>query len=152
MSSFSIREKIWFDRLVNAERIRKSIKYSHYLKDNKKILQNPEETSDQIFRIGKSLNELKVLREKRSLLQIMQKNKARFNKSALLKPRNRNLFLSNETSRKKPLISWTESISPTRILPKLPKEDLLKISPIKSNPFDQSSTLKTISTKASKNL
>lgn len=73
MAFMQKKEKILIDKYLNADKIRKSIKFDHYLRERSKvnIRDSLEQAGERIFRLEKSLRDIWNIREKRKNLKEM---------------------------------------------------------------------------------
>lgn len=151
MSIIPKREKILFERFMNAEEIRKSKRMQHFLIEKGQInaRDSLERAGEDIVRLEKSLREISKIREKRNLLKEIEKTSIKINQSLVLKKKVRNQILEQEeklnriTRKESPIIQ--ESISNNNELPSLSNSKKFSLStPKKSSDFLSPTYLKKI--------
>lgn len=151
MSIIPKREKILFERFMNAEEIRKSKRMQHFLIEKGQInaRDSLERAGEDIVRLEKSLREISKIREKRNLLKEIEKTSIKINQSLVLKKKVRNQILEQEeklnriTRKGSPIIQ--ESISNNNELPSLSNSKKFSLStPKKSSDFLSPTYLKKI--------
>lgn len=125
MAFIQKKERILIDRLLNADNIRKSIKYNHYLRERSKVnvRESLEQAGERIFRLEKSLRDIWSIREKRKRLKDMFEANTKLEHSMKMREEvKKSAFVQQQklsgTYLKKNLYT-NESLSPTGALPSL---------------------------------
>ena len=139
MSIIPKRERILFQKFMNAEEVRKSKRMQHFLieKGQVNVRDSLERAGEDIMRLEKSLREISKIREKRNLIKEIHKTYIKMNQSVVLKNKVRHQISEqeeklNRISRKASPIGQ-QSISNITELPSLSSAKKFSLSSPKKN-------------------